>query len=551
MNIRHHCARIACVAALLAALSATSALAQQSQIQILIGNAQLPGMRWPNFVDYRATLQNFYSASGFTPVWLNGNQPTAVALSLIQIFQRADQKGLNPEDYDASRWPHRLDDLRQSKDTATVARFDVALTVSTMRYIDALFDGRIHTKHLGHPTQHGSKDLNIASFIRDQVIHSQNVSSAIAGIEPPFAAYRRTEKALAHYEDLAHREDGGKLPTVRKTVDPGQNYAGMPLLRRLLLLVGDLPQSYSPPTDAQLYDAPVVDAVKRFQRRHGLEEDGRLGAATIRQLNVPLQQRVRQLQLSLERWRWLPHSFPAPPIFVNIPDFRLRAVTPEMKVDLDMRVVVGRAMRTKTPVFAAEMTHVIFRPYWNVPRSILRNEIIPDIQRNRNYIAKNNFEVTTLDGRVVTDGSISDSILDQLRNGALAVRQKPGDGNALGLVKLVFPNGNDVYLHDTPSTRLFARARRDFSHGCIRVEKPAELAAWALRNNPGWSLERVRNAMQNGPDNVTVNLAQSIPVFIVYGTAIAYANGEVHFSDDIYHFDTKLIAELNKGYPYP
>ena len=159
---------------------------------------------------------------------------------------------------------------------------------------------------------------------------------------------------------------------------------------------------------------------------------------------------------------------------------------------MDMRVVVGKSMRTQTPVFTREMTYVVLRPYWNVPPSILRGEIVPAIQRDRGYIASKNYEVTTPDGKVVTSGEISDDVLAQLRAGKLAVRQKPGPSNALGLIKLIFPNEHNVYLHSTPSQALFARSRRDFSHGCIRVENPAELAAWALRNNPGWTLERVQ-----------------------------------------------------------
>jgi murein L,D-transpeptidase YcbB/YkuD len=268
-------------------------------------------------------------------------------------------------------------------------------------------------------------------------------------------------------------------------------------------------------------------------------------------MNVSLQDRVRQLQLTLERWRWLPAEFSAPPIIVNIPDFRLRVLDENNKVTMDMPVVVGKAMRTQTPVFTRDMTYVVLRPYWNVPPSILRSEIIPAIQRDRGYIARKNFEVATYDGKVVTSGEVSDEVLAQLRAGKLMVRQKPGSTNALGLVKLMFPNEYNVYLHSTPSQELFSRTRRDFSHGCIRVEKPAELAAWALRNNPGWTLERVKQGMQSGKDDATVSLTKKIPVFIVYGTALAYENGEVHFSDDIYGHDAQLAAALAKGYPYP
>ena len=536
---------------LLAVCISCPAPAQQSEIRDIITAGQLADMRWPSFADVQSALQKFYEPMGFASAWVTGSQPIPPALSLIAMFRDAEQKGLSPEDYDASRWDDRIHALNDSSNGMAVARFDVSLTVCAMRYVSALRVGRINPQHLRHQLSVEEKKVDLATFLRDQVLTSPNLKATLDGIEPPFPAYRRTEQALARYIELARRDDGEKLPAVKKTIEPGQPYSGVPRLARFLHLVGDLPQSASYPPDAEIYDAPLVDAVKRFQRRHGLDEDGRLGASTIKQLNVPLQDRVRQLQLTLERWRWLPTEFSAPPVIVNIPDFRLRALDAGNDAVFRMRVVVGRAMRTQTPVFSAEMTHVVFRPYWNVPRSILRNELLPLIQRDRGYLASKNYEVTTFDGRVVSTGQTSDEVLAQLQAGKLMVRQRPGPTNALGLVKLVFPNQNDVYLHDTPSTRLFARSRRDFSHGCIRVEKPAELAAWALRNNPGWTLERVQQAMQSGEDDVTVNLVKRVPVFIVYGTAFAYDNGDVDFLGDIYGFDARLAAALARGYPYP
>ncbi len=541
--------------AFLAAGFSCPGIGQQADIQNLVASGQMEGMRWPNFVDYRGWLEKFYEPVGFAPAWVvqsqGGSQPSPVALALIEQFRNAGAKGLNPEDYDASRWGDRVQALKGSSTGSAVARFDVAMTVCTMRYVSDLRIGRINPQHFKYGLSVEGKKYDLAQFLRDKVIPSTDMKATIKGIEPPFPAYRRSEQALAHYTELARQDDGEKLPAVTKAIEPGQAYAGVPRLTRLLRLVGDLPEDAAGSQDAGVYGGALVDAVKRFQRRHGLDEDRRLGAGTIKQLNVPLADRVRQLQLTLERWRWLPAEFSAPPIIVNIPDFRLRALDENNNPALDMRVVVGKAMRTETPVFSRDMTYVVLRPYWNVPPSILRGEIVPAIQRDRGYIASKNYEVTTFDGKVVTSGSISDEVLAQLKAGKLMVRQKPGPTNALGLVKLIFPNENNVYLHSTPSPSLFSRSRRDFSHGCIRVEKPAELTAWALRNNPGWTLEKVQQGMQSGQDNVTVTLAKRVPVFIVYGTALAYANGEVHFSDDIYGFDVKLATALAKGYPYP
>ncbi|MGA8043264.1 MAG: L,D-transpeptidase family protein [Terracidiphilus sp.] len=536
---------------ILAAGIALPCLGQSSSIQNIVTAGRLDGMRWPNLADVQRSLVKFYAPTGFAPTWVAAGQPVPTALSLIQLLQHADEKGLDPEDYDASRWQEVSRALKDAPSEATVARFDVALTVCSMRYASALVSGRVDPRNIGYRMDVAEKSFDVAVFLREQILHSANLPETFQAIEPSLAPYHRTRQALVRYMELARLDDGEKLPLAPKPIDPGKTYAGVPRLARLLRLVGDLPRDAPSFENTQIYDATLVEAVKRFQRRHGLDEDGRLGKGTIQALNVPLKDRVHQLQLSLERWRWLPASFATPPIFVNIADFRLRAVDENWKVDLDMRVVVGKAMRTQTPVFEEEMSYVIFRPYWNVPRSILRNEILPAIERDRSYLAEKSFEVTTHDGQVVTSGDVSDEVLAQLRAGRLTVRQTPGTKNALGLVKLMFPNENNVYLHDTPSTKLFARSRRDFSHGCIRVEKPAELAAWVLRHNPGWTLERVHEAMENGEDNMTVVLARPVPVFIVYGTAGAHENGEIHFSEDIYGLDAKLTEALARGYPYP
>jgi len=536
-----------CKCVFLVVVFACVAAAEPSQIQQLVSSGNLHGMRWPDFRDYRPWLQEFYEPTMYAPAWVQANTASPQALSMISILREAWRKGLGPEDYDASRWDRHLHALQGSSQDLAV--FDVALTVCTMRYISDLRVGRINPQHFNFGLTIQQKKYDLAQFLRDRVLVASDLATLLDSVEPPFGGYRRTEQALARYVQLARVDVAQKLPIPTKAIDPGQPYGGIPLLVKRLQLVGDLPAD-AKSSDSQVYDSTLADAAKRFQGRHGLDIDGRLGPGTVKELNVPLADRVRQLQLTLERWRWLPEEFPAPPIVVNIPDFHLRALDQNNKVEFDMRVVVGKAMITETPVFSRDMTFVVFRPYWNVPPGILRRSVLPAIKRNRNYVKANNFEVITNDGSVVTSGEISDEVLSQLQSGKLSVRQKPGPNNALALVKLMFPNEH-VYLHSTPATELFSRSRRDFSAGCIRVEKPAELSSWVLRFNPGWTLDRVEGAMQSGKDNVTVKLAETVPVFIVYGTAIAYENGEVHFYHDIYGHDARLAHELAKGRPYP
>ncbi len=354
--------------------------------------------------------------------------------------------------------------------------------------------------------------------------------------------YQLTLKALEQYRVLAAEDDGAILPSAKKPVEPGQHYAGVPRLIRLLRLVGDLPAG-PVPADSDLYGGALVTAVKRFQTRHGLEPDGRIGPATLAQLNTPLRFRVRQLGLALERWRRIPYDASRPAIVLNLPEFRLRAYNPGHKLDLTMKIVIGKARKLKTPLLSSQIDTVIFRPYWNVPLSIQRKELIGDIKRDPSYISKNDFELVNAKDAVVPEETVSDKLISELRTGKLRLRQRPGPKNALGLVKFVFPNEYDVYMHDTPAKSLFARARRDFSHGCIRLEKAEDLAGWVLRGESGWPRERILAAMQ-GTESISVKLKHPIPVRTIYVTAVVLENGEVRFFDDIYGEDAALEQEI-------
>ena len=544
----------------LAALGAVAgpALAQQSgasdassRVREIAASGQLPELRWPDFSDYRDHMRNFYQPTNYTLAWTRDGLPTPQALAIIDLLKQADSRGLDPEDYDGSRWADRLARLQTPQAAGATAIFDAALTVCVMRYISDNHIGKINPGHFKFGLSVEAKKYDLPAFLRERLVNGRDVKGELAQIGPPFAGYKRTLEALQHYLQLAGEDDGEKLPVPNKTIAPDSPYEGAPRLMRLLRLLGDLPANTAIPADSNLYQGALVDAVKSFQSRHGLKPDGRLDSQTLANLNTPLSQRVGQLRLMLERWHWLPDRFTEPPIVVNIPEFRLRAYDSSQNPVLTMNVIVGKAFRHKTPVFEKDMRFVIFRPYWNVPPSIQRSEIVPAVQKDRDYIAKKGFEVVTPAGQVVTSGAITDEVLAQLRSGKLAVRQKPGATNALGLVKLMFPNEYNVYLHSTPAPQLFSQTRRDFSHGCIRVEKPAELAAWVLRDKPEWNVERAVAAMTSGKDNLQVNLTDPIPVLILYGTAVADPDGRVSFFDDIYGYDDELQKALAKGYPYP
>ena len=534
--------------------SASGAPQGPGDLGALIAAGTLPDLRWPNFSDYRDSVKKFYDTGGYSLAWIQNGKASPQAVSMILLFQQAGLKGLNPEDYDASRWDARLAKLQPTapKPSDTdLAHIDLALTVCSMRYISDLHIGRVNPQHFKFGLTVGSKKYDLADELRAQVLTSSDIPAVMTKIEPNYDGYRRVEDALVIYSKMATAGDTQLIPVPQKGVRPGSSFAAMPQLVARLHQLGDLPSSADPLADSTLYKGAIVDAVKHFQHRHGLDSDGVLGKGTVTELNEPLKVRVQQLQLTLERYRWIPPDFPQPPIVVNIPEFQLRTLRRQPASYLTMRVVVGKAMRTQTPVFANGMKYVIFRPYWLVPTSILRNETIPKTRRDPNYLADNGFEVVDRSGNVVPSSPASDDVIDGLRSGSLSVRQKPGPKNALGLVKFIFPNQYNVYLHSTPEQELFSRSRRDFSHGCIRVERPADLAAWVLRDRPEWTMDKIQAAMKSGPDNVQVNLRAPIPVLILYSTAVVDPDGQVRFFDDIYGYDKSLDKVLANGPPYP
>ena len=319
------------------------------------------------------------------------------------------------------------------------------------------------------------------------------------------------------------------------------------ILHHELVAFGDLPADTPAPPESGRYEGALVEGIKRFQIRHGLEPDGVLGKSTMAALRVPLTWRVRQIELALERLRWLPHLGDERLIALNIPMFRLWAwdmIPPNGAPLFGMDVIVGRALNTQTPVFVEEMREVIFRPYWNVPRSILRHEVLPKIERDPDYLRREDMEIVRGAGDDAQRVELTAEALAGLRQGVLRVRQRPGPKNALGLIKFVFPNQEDVYMHGTPAQELFARSRRDFSHGCVRVADPVALAEWVLQDRPEWTRDRIL-AATTGSQTIHVKLPRPIQVILFYTTAaVMPEDGTIRFAEDIYRHDARLDRAL-------
>jgi murein L,D-transpeptidase YcbB/YkuD len=480
-----------------------------------------------------------YAARGGLPLWLAGTVPTRAAEDALATLAAAADEGLVPADYDAADLASVAQQFLTVQGTPEErGRFDLLLSLALLRFLDDLDRGRVRPNPI-QASGAGARPGLAAEIAR--AAEADTVARLVAATEPGLVQYRSLKRLLPRMRELV-RDTTLVLPPRGRTVRPGDRYEGLAALVRLLTALGDLPPV--PPDTLSIYEGAVVDAVRRFQTRNGLEPDGVLWPLTQEALRVPLAWRARQVELAMERLRWLP-PLTGRALVVNIPAFHLFGFDSTGKVggpQVDMRVVVGRALDTRTPMLLQDLRYVEFRPYWNVPRSIVVKEIVPALRRWPSYLRWNNMELVGVKGTALGD-DVSPAVLERLARGDLGLRQRPGPGNALGLIKFVFPNRADVYMHDTPSTELFSRARRDFSHGCIRVEDPVALAEWVLRDEPGWSQDRIMEAME-GDRTFRVALAQPIPVSIFYTTVGVSPDGTARFHADIYGNDQRLDRAL-------
>jgi L,D-transpeptidase YcbB len=586
-------------------------------LHAMADRARLDTMRWPDFADLKKPVEDFYGAHDFEPVWLKGTKPTEQARQMMAAFAACDTDALDPEDYDSapsnaardsSRWAARTAAIHTALDRAA---FDMAMTVSAMRYLNDEHNGRVDPKRFNFGVNINQKRYELAKFLTEKIIASNNVGAVLVTVPPQSNEYQRTLAAYRHWVELAKQDPGGGLPPVARQMRPGDPYSGAARMRELLVLDGDLKEdatstdangaSTADPSGVQKtpkrYDPAWAAAVRHFQLHHGLQADGKIGQPTIAAMNVPTAERVHQLATALERWRWLPDLYQNAPIFVNLPEFKLRVYSDEpppdlnliaetkpepvhtvavvhaserpapadmtsdhTKIVLEMNVVTGKAgikppekkgdqpEDHQTPMLVNLMRYLIFRPYWSVPIDITQREVLPGIAKDPNYLAEHDFEIVDHRRKPV---DYTPKLDKQLLHGELMVRQEAGPDNSLGLVKFMFPNPYSIYLHSTPAVGLFTRTRRDYSHGCVRVEKPLALAAWILRDREDWTPDKIDEAMNVGDDNKTVPLKQTIPVAIFYDTAYVEPDGTVDFTRDIYEYDKLLDETLAAGRPYP
>ena len=503
-----------------------------------------PSASFPS-IHYRSILLNFYEKRDFNTLWTTDNGLTTQAYQLICAIEEAELDGLISEDYHLFRLKTLSEDFkqallqRQSFDPQKQADLDLMFTDAFLLFSSHLRSGRVipntvdSTWLIFNPVSDITLTLNSDA--------SSRIESFFDGLRPANAAYYRLRNALKHYIGIQKKGGWSAVPP-GPNLRIGDAHDRVEKIRKRLLVTEDI---HPPARNVNLaeFDETLMKGVQRFQKRHGIEADGIVGIATLAAMNVPVSGRIRQIELNLERWRWIPHDLGFRYILVNIADYSLAVVENQATV-LEMRVVVGKAYR-RTPVFSEKMKYLVLNPFWNVPVKIAVEDKLPIIRKDPLYLTQQQIKVfeNWSEGAPEVNPVIIDWYRVNSNNFPYRLRQDPGPLNALGRIKFMFPNKFAVYLHDTPQRSLFKRASRNFSSGCIRIEKPVELAEYLLQNDPQWPSQKITETIESGVTTV-VRFKDPIPVHLLYWTAWVTEAGTVHFGNDIYDRDPPLSRAL-------
>jgi murein L,D-transpeptidase YcbB/YkuD len=474
-----------------------------------------------------------YEHRGFAPVW---SDPAAVG-ALLQAIGAVERDGLDSQDYHPSALA-----LARSEafDPPSRAELDLLATDAFVRIAHDLRFGKAQPQGPAGSADGWLFDGADAAERVAAVVASNRVRETLSNMRPRHFVYVGLTRALA---ELEHIREAGGWQSIPRGVAMGRDSidARVPSLRRRLAVEGDLDPWTA--DSGYRFDATLEAAVKSFQHRHGLNEDGRVGEVTLAALNVPVEQRIDQVRVNLERARWVAHVLPDTFVVVNVAGAKVYVLYGDSVV-FESRGIVGRDY-SQTPIFTAPMRYLDLNPTWTVPTGIV-GEVLDQIRLDPGYLERNSMKILDSIGGAVDPGEVD------LRRYTEAdfpyvLRQEPGPTNPLGRIKFMFPNEHDVYLHDTPRPELFGREERLFSHGCIRVENPLALAELVLGDSARWNPDTLREAIATG-DQQTIRLPRPIPVFVLYWTAATDADGTLHFHEDVYHRDAAILAVLDAGH---
>ena len=472
-------------------------------------------------------MRRFYHNRQFQPAWLTAKAPRPQAQELLKAIDASAAEGLDPRRYQKERLAVLLQEIEKTEsydDPAAqrlLAYTDMHLTYTFLTLAAHFSTGRQQPGTLRIDWYTKPRNVDLDARLQKALADEGNLDDALRTLRPPEDGYKPLIDALARYRKIAAQGGWQEIAPADPLV-PGLRQESVGRLKDRLRAEGDLPPLKEGEQENWTFDESVTAAVARFQKRYGLEVTGKVDKETLAEMDVPVAARIRQIEINLERWRWMPSDFGERYIRVNIPEFRM-ALIDHGKPALEMRVVVGKAQQSRTPVFSDKMTYLELNPAWNIPQSIAEEEILPKVANDPGYLESHNMEV-------VTEGSTT------------RLRQRPGPDNPLGQIKFMFPNEHDIYLHDTPADHLFAEAERDLSHGCIRLERPLDLAHVLLKGSE-WTPEKLQEAIASG-EQKTITLPRPLPVHLLYFTVWVDKDGTVQFRRDVYGQDAKLAKEL-------
>lgn len=496
--------------------------------------------------DSSNAVRTFYAERNYEPAFVHPAQSEERLESALELFCQSAAHGLNPDDYLTESLRRHLERAygERSESDADEARrlgeLDIAVSRILMQYAADVQTGRVDPKAVSSTWKTPVHQIEPARVV-SRALADDSIESIPERIGATHGEYAQLQQALARYRSI-ERNGGWGTISDGEPLEEGASGVRVKQLIERLAAEGDVDSAML--TDSSYrFTQEVVDAVRSVQRRFGLEVDGVAGEGVIAALNVPIEDRIEQIAINMERWRWIPGHFGSRYLYVNIPAFELHAFDEGREV-LSMAVVVGEVYEDNaTPVFSDTMEYVVFNPYWNVPQSIAETEIVPPARQDRSYLVRNDYEIVSSWSDEADVLNPMTANLDRVVDGTYRVRQKPGSQNALGRIKFMFPNDFNIYLHDTPADYLFERAERAYSHGCIRVEKPEELAEYVFRDDE-WTAERIQEEIESR-SNETVSLAEPLPVYILYWTAFV-DGGRINFREDLYGNDADLRDALKR-----
>ncbi|GAB3195690.1 murein L,D-transpeptidase YcbB/YkuD [Pontibacter aydingkolensis] len=513
----------------------------------------------PKFRKHDDLMFMFYGERGYDLAWFRDNELVPEAEKFLSVIEQSSKEGLQPDNYRVVDFETMFKKFKamDGQDSARLdlqKKIDLGLTASYFNYASDFYRGRIDPNADNNVKWDVKKNKIKLHKALQTILKERESTYPYYEFEALHAGYANLRTALAKYREI---EEKGGWPKVelgkKKILEKGDTAAAVLTIRKRLNPDQPLNEADK---KMRLFDENLETQVKKFQMLHGLAQDGKVGGNTLKQMNVPIDDRINQIMINMERWRWIPKrmvpkSLDQKYIWVNIPEYKMYIYEdpdndPEAERQyqevMNMRVIVGKTMNS-TPIFSDKLEYVVMAPYWNVPNSIVEAEIKPAILRNPGYLASQNMEVVTKEKnpKQIDPYSIDWASVTE-KNFPYMVRQRPGPKNSLGSIKFLFPNEYNVYLHDTPADALFSQNQRNFSHGCVRVEKPIELGKYLLKDMPEWNENRIRETI-NGGEETWVTLPKHVQVYIVYFTSWVDKDGNVHFREDLYGHDKKLQQE--------